>query len=199
MNLNSFDKAIRDRGQLYKFTAPSSKDIAKYLFDLTGKLKIDAPDSFFTEGLFTIAENCEGSLRAAVSALERCIMGEFYTDAEIQNELGFMSNENMMKILYGLLAKDKTMIKPIIDFGAEEFFHRAKKTLLDAEICINTGYSSSDWKEKFAEKVKSSQGHTQLMEVFLTAWEGTYFKPDLFLYRLSEFLSIPKTRERIKG
>lgn len=196
MDINAFDKAVRSRGQLYTFRSPSSTDISEFLFNITQKEKPDAPEAFFTEGLFTIAENCEGSVRLAVQSLERCLIGEFFTDAEIRAELGFISNEKLANMIIKILKKDTSVIKEILDFSSKEFFYKANKTLVESFIFNKTGYISADWKSKFAKQLGEFSELSKLTEIFLDLSKERYYREELFLYELSKFLEKEEIKTR---
>lgn len=198
MDINAFDKAVRSRGQLYTFRSPNSSDIAEYLFKLTMLEKSDAPESFLTEGLFTIAENCEGSVRMAVQSLERCLIGNFFTEEEIKKELGLISNEKLANLIIKILNKDSSVIKEILDFSAKEFYYKANKTLVDSFIYNKTGYISAEWKESFAKKLSAFSNFEEVTKVFLELSKEKYFRDDLFLYELSKILEVPKKVGRVK-
>lgn len=198
MDINAFDKAVRSRGQLYTFRSPNSSDIAEYLFKLTMLEKSDAPESFLTEGLFTIAENCEGSVRMAVQSLERCLIGNFFTEEEIKKELGLISNEKLANLIIKILNKDSSVIKEILEFSAKEFYYKANKTLVDSFIYNKTGYISADWKESFAKKLSSFSNFDEVTRIFLELSKEKYFRDDLFLYELAKILEVPKKIGRVK-
>lgn len=205
MNINAFDKAVKTRGQLYTFRNPSSSDIAEYLFNLLKYVDSDnIPDEFLETGIFTIAENCEGSVRYAVQNLERCITGELFTEEEISKELGFLSNERLTSLIMDILNKEKSCIPKIIDFSCKDFFYKANKTILEAVIFKNTGYVSSDWKRSFSEKIQKYEDLEKLAEIFIDINSQAYFKEDLFLFKLSQFMKqeksapVVKIRERVK-
>lgn len=195
MDIKAFDKAVKTRGQLYTFRSPSPTEIAEYLYDLVEKIGVVVSEEFYESGIFTIAENCEGSVRYAVQNLERCIIGELYTEEQIQNELGFLSIDTLTKIILKICKKDPSAIKDILDFSSKEFFYKAKKTLIDSAIYKNTGYLTADWKKGFAEKV-GRYDIDELLDILLRVDEGSYFREDIFLYELSKYMSKRSSAER---
>jgi len=197
MNIGAFDKAVKTRGQLYTFRSPTPTEISEYLFDLTETIGVEAPEEFYEQGLFTLAESCEGSVRYAVQNLERCIVGGFYSEEQIQNELGFLSLSNLTKILLKILKKDATVIEDILGFSSKDFFYKAKKTLVDSVIYKNTKYLSTDWKKGFAEKI-SKYDIEELTDIFMRVDSESYFKEELFLYELSKYFAKPVLQTRRK-
>lgn len=196
MNIDAFDKAVKTRGQLYTFRSPTSTEIAEYLYTLTEKVEKNPPEEFFETGIFTIAENCEGSVRYAVQNLERCLIGEFYTEEQIASELGFLSTDTLGKLILKILKKDSSVIPEIIEFSSKEFFFKAKKTLVDSSVYLNTGYLSAEWKKGLATKMKSFEYET-LTDLFIRVSNDVYFKEDTFLYELSKFMKEEKPKKRL--
>jgi len=200
MNINAFDKAVKTRGQLYTFRSPSSTDIAEYLYNISEKVGATPPDEFYESGIFVIAENCEGSIRSAVQNLERCLVGEFYSEEQIQNELGFLSTNALAKIISKIFENDMSVMKDIIDFSVKEFFYKTKKTITEAAIYKNIGFIKADWKKGFAKKI-SKYDLDGFVDMLMRVDSETYFKEDFFLYELSKFMKnsqkITKKREPV--
>lgn len=197
MNINSFDKAVKSRGQVYKFRSPSTSDIAEYLFTLITVLKLEVPEEFITKGIFTLAENCEGSVRLAVQNLERCVIAELFTEKDISDELGFISNEQLSNILLKILRKDSSVISEILDFSSSEFFYKASKTLVDSSIYLSTGYISQEWKTILAKKI-AKYSYRELTEIFINVSKERYFREDIFLFELSKFMeTFPKSKRTL--
>jgi DNA polymerase III gamma/tau subunit len=134
MNPDSLDKSVRSRGLYYQFKSPTCFDIAEYLFKLTEQFGKNVPDSLLQEGLLTIAENCEGSVRMAVQNLERCLAGELYTAEEIQNALGFLSNAKLFDIVSKFLNQDVAVFKDIRTMDLKDFFYTSYKFISDCLI-----------------------------------------------------------------
>lgn len=187
MDIDAFDKAVKSRGQLYTFRNPTAEEIANHLFQIVEKEDVNPPDEFFTDGLLTLAENCEGSVRFAVQNLERCLAGEFYTSDSIEKELGFLSNGKLTSMILKLLNKDGSVIKEILDFSAKDFFYKASKTLTDAYIYLKSGYISADWKKGFATSVEK-YNLTELIDVLMDVSQEKYFREDSLIYALAKYM-----------
>ena len=112
--------AIKSRCQTYKIKPLDIMPIMMGLKDilekegLWGNEKI--PQSFFLEGLKTIAEASLGSMRSAVQYLEKCLMNEAWTSNEISELLQVLDDTAMWQVLDGLLAKikDESIIRKLI-------------------------------------------------------------------------------------
>jgi DNA polymerase III gamma/tau subunit len=190
MNPDALDKAVRSRGLYYQFRSPSCFDIAEYLFKLTDSFGSDAPDSFIQEGLITIAENCEGSVRMAVQNLERCLAGGFYTVEEIQNAFGFMSNTRLFTIISKILNQDVEVFKDIKTMDLKDFFYSSYKFISDCLIYLRTKTVDATWKAEQYSLLENQQGGiSELFNLYsdIDQRMGAYFKPVYCLARLSEF------------
>jgi DNA polymerase III gamma subunit len=189
MNPDAFDKSVRSRGLYYQFRSPSSFDIAEYLFKLTEQFGKDVPDSFIQEGLITIAENCEGSVRMAVQNLERCLAGELYTAEAIQNAFGILSNARLLTIITQLINAKVDAFKDIRTMELKEFFYTSYKFISDCLVYLRTNTVDAAWKADNYAKFKGQQIKIErLFNLYsdIDQKMGLYFKPTYCLTRLSE-------------
>lgn len=193
MNIDAFDKAVKSRGQQYKFKPVSSSDIASYLFNViqsVGKLE-SIPEDFLQKGLFTIAENSAGSVRQAVQCLERVLNSEIYTEEAIRSEFGFISEESQNIILNKLLLKDGSALQDMEGIELKEFFYKTYKILMTAAVYSVSGYVKESWQEASAKKLMASPNLVPLLEAFSETDNGAdYFKPSLFQYKLFQYLRV---------
>ena len=192
MNPEVFDKSIRSRGQYYQFRSPNSADIAAYLFSLTERVGADElPDSFIEKGIFTIAENCEGSVRMAVQTLERCLTAQLWTEEQIQQEFGYISSENLLNIVKTLLSRKAEAFKMIQDFDLKDFFYQSNKLISDCIVYHRTGICDADWKKAQYESLRSfTKELTELYSLYtdIDLKMGAYFKDSFCKVRLTDFL-----------
>ncbi len=199
MNIESFDKAVRSRGQVYKFRSPKSTEIAELLLDYTEKLNLpDDLEEFYTKGIFILAENCEGSVRNAIQNFERCVEGEFFTIAEIEKEFSFISNDKMTDLLIKLMKKDCSVVKEIKEFGTKEFYYKSFKTLSSVFLYHTTDYIDAPWKKGLGDSLKKFPVEiSNLLDSYFEISKFPYFKEDVFFYFLSKFMKKSKeTKER---
>jgi DNA polymerase III gamma/tau subunit len=197
MNPDSFDISVKSRGLFYTFKSPSSSDIAECLFGLIQKLNIEVPDVFIQEGIFTIAENCEGSVRLAVQTLDRCIAGEFYSVEAIQEAFGFMSNAKLFEIMVLLLKKDVAAFKEIKKMDLKEFFNLSYRFIADCMIYQRTQLVDAPWKADQYNRLESHKDAVaKLFELYadIDTSMGAYFKNTFCLARLTDFFkdSVPR-------
>jgi DNA polymerase III gamma/tau subunit len=197
MNPDAFDISVKSRGLFYTFKSPSSSDIAECLFGLIQKLNVEVPDVFIQEGIFTIAENCEGSVRLAVQTLDRCIAGEFYSTEEIQEAFGFMSNARLFEIMALMLKKDVSVFKEIKKMDLKEFFYLSYKFVSDCVIYQVTQLADAPWKvDQYNRLEKYKDSVSKLFDLYadIDTNMGAYFKNTYCLARLTEFFkdSVPQ-------
>jgi len=190
MDIESFDKAVRSRGSSYKFKSPESTEIAEYLLNWTEKLNLPVDESmeeFYTKGLFTIAENCEGSVRTALQNFERCVQGQFFTVAEIEHEFGIMSNDKLGDLIELLCKRDPNAIKLIKEFGPKEFHYKLLKVLSDAYVMNATGYLDQQWKMRTSHRLSATVGRKGLENIISNMSNVDamgYFREEVFFFQL---------------
>ena len=192
MNPDAFDTSIRSRGLFYKFRSPTSSDIAECLFRLLDKLDLanTVPDVFIQEGIFTIAENCEGSVRQAVQTLDRCVTGEFYSSDAITEAFGLMSNTKLFEIMVLMLDKNPATFKEIKKMDVKEFFYLSYKFLSDCLIYQRTQIVDALWKaDQYSKLGKQKDAVERLFDIYsdIDTKMGVYFKPTYCLARLTDF------------
>jgi DNA polymerase III gamma/tau subunit len=190
MNPDSFDVSVKSRGLFYAFKSPSSSDIAECLFGLIQKLDIEVPDVFIQEGIFTIAENCEGSVRLAVQTLDRCIAGEFFSAGAIQETFGFMSNARLFEMMLMMLKKDTAVFKEIKKMDLKEFFYLSYKFISDCLIYQRTQMADAPWKaDQYSRLENYKSAVSNLFDLYadIDTRMGAYFKNTYCVARLTDF------------
>lgn len=204
MDIDSFDKAVRSRGPNYRFKSPSTDEIAEYLLNYTEKLNLSTDDSmeeFYTKGLFTIAENCDGSIRTAVQNFERCVTGEFFTVSEIEHEFNIISNDKLADLIQKLCNQDDEVFKAIKDFGSKDFYYKLFKTLIDTYVYEESGYLDQAWKERLSENIIKHIPCSlkTVIDNLKNVDANGYFREDLFMFELAKsFFDVPKVQTRVR-
>lgn len=201
MDIDKLDKAVKSRATCYTFKSPSTNDIAELLMNYTDENHCNVPfdeehKQFFEEGLFLLAENCEGSVRMAVQNFERCVQGEFFKTEEIERELGIISNTKLNELLLKLVNKDTSVIKEIKEFGSKDFYYKMMKILGDSYLFASTGYLDAPWKKGLATRLSSLDLYSIINELQKAELNG-YYREDLFLTYLSRAFFDPKMPQGI--
>lgn len=111
-------EAIKNRTVLYRLDPLDPVLIAQYLnkYCESQKIAIDTQDK--AEVLISIASSCGGSMRTAISLLERVIYGNIWTPQEVQKELKVFSTSKINSIIDGVL-QGKVEALEDIDFSDE--------------------------------------------------------------------------------
>ena len=95
-------KAIVNRCTTYKLKPITMEDISKNLYTICNKENIKVDTEEKVNVLLTIAENSYGSMRQAISYLERVIYSELWTVKEVIQELEIISNSDLIKSINNL-------------------------------------------------------------------------------------------------
>lgn len=190
MNPDAFDKSIRSRGLLYTFRSLNTSDIATNLFKIIERKKIKVPDSFIEQGLFTIAENSEGSVRMSVQIFERCLAGEFFTAEEIGREFGMLSMGRLADVMYSTVSRDVKAFEGIRKLDPKDFFFSSYRFVMDCLIFLRTKAVDAEWKaEHYGRFLNYEQSLSELFNIYADVEKnlGMAFKSSYFFCRLSEF------------
>ena len=192
MEPDAFDISVRSRGLYYKFRSPTTSDIAECLFGLLDRLNLadKVPEVFIQEGIFTIAENCEGSVRLAVQTLDRCTAGEFYTAEAIIDAFGFMSNAKLFEIMAMMLNKNPAVFKEMKKMEMKEFFYTSYRFISDCLIYQRTQIVDAPWKaDQYSKLSKQKELVAGLFDLYadIDTKMGAYFKPAYCMARLTDF------------
>ena len=186
MDISRFDSAVRSRGQNYKFRAPGSSEIAELLLELIPEDQ-NIPEEFITQGVFAIAESCGGSVREAVQYLERCLYSEAFTEQEIREEFGFVSQKKLLELVHRLLDQDVSVYPEIIGDGLKDFFFKALRVLVDADALRTTGHVDQEWKRESTQKISKHPTFDTLLTVFLENSREPFFRDVIFQSRLLQY------------
>jgi len=102
-------KAILNRCVSYKLQDLTLEDIGKNLNNICKKegIKVDINKANI---LMDIAEYSSGSLRTAISLLERCIFSGIWTKEELISELGIIPNDIISDIIKKIFIKDYSLL-----------------------------------------------------------------------------------------
>jgi DNA polymerase III gamma/tau subunit len=166
MNIDSFDRAVKSRAQVFSFKKPSVKVLSEHLFNLLEHHQIPGiPDVFLDQGLFTIAEAADGSVRQAVQYLERCVNAQLWIEEHIIEELGVVASaKSLAEVLGRLLACDATVLEEVVKVDPKELVSRLSYQLADALVWELTGLCKQDWMEAQYVKYRATGRVPQLLE-----------------------------------
>jgi len=189
-------REIRSRFQEYQYRKLDSSIIDDYLFNIIID-KEDIPEEFIKEGIHIISFNAEGSLRTALTYLERCIYGKLWTKEQIEKELDFFHEDTLLMNIYLLLNKSKEGLKNLLDIkNLDSFFYMSKVMLVNANIYKTIGSLREQWKEKEAKKMAQFDSLSDLLDIYFNSIESKgYFDKSLFLYYLTKYYNQKKRKQ----
>lgn len=193
MHPEKFKAAIRSRGQVYRFEKLPEKVIAEYLFNVleAEDPNEELPDSFVEEGLITVSEHSDGSLRQAISTFERCVNSELFTRDAIEAELRVVSEKKTYVVLLSLLKKDPDFFKDLQHLDLKSFFYYSWEVLTQTATLSFTieNEDQEDWRVKSARKLLRFESFWDLLDLFyeLHGIQSSYFNENAFLTALVKF------------
>ena len=172
---NGIPPAIRSRCQTFNFNPINVKDTMqalKYIMEQEGLWQDEnIPVEFRTEGLAAIAVASKGSLREAFQLLERCIVGEHWTQEEIQQAFNVVDETSTFNVLKGLLAlsKDYSLWTTIYKADPAELYNYLTLLLTNAMVYKTTGYVDDERFEGSTKQITNSEHFEKLFN-----WLTTY-------------------------
>lgn len=127
MNEDKVDKAILNRAIKYRLRDLQVEDISNYLMSVCIQENIDLKDKIKLDAIINISQNSDGSVRAAISYLERVIYSDLWDSKNLLNDLGIVSQDSVVQFINGLISKDVSILNNEINV---EFFEKVNRTLL---------------------------------------------------------------------
>ena len=138
MNQKAFGKAIRSRGQVYRFEKLTVEEIGETLLDILDSEDPQErlPDEFAAEGIPAIAEAAEGSMREAISVAERAVNSKLWTREAIEREFGVVGERKSFSILLELLGREKMFFEHRREIDSKAFFYYGWKVVNETGIRV---------------------------------------------------------------
>ena len=96
-------KALQDRSLSFNLKSPNELEIAKCISSIIQEQKVRVPSSFLIEGAMLISELAEGSVRKAISILEKVLLLKKYTDEDIYSCVESSIKINLIKFIEFLM------------------------------------------------------------------------------------------------
>jgi DNA polymerase-3 subunit gamma/tau len=127
MEANKVNSAIKNRCVHYKLSNLTSDEIVKCMHSICKNedVKINTPEKVQT--LITIANNSSGSMRTAISYLERAIYSELWNTSDLLKELDIISDQDIAIIVNFILAGNVKALDYTIN---EEVLKKIKYVLM---------------------------------------------------------------------
>ena len=156
--------AIKSRCQVFKVKPLSITDIMLTLHDVMIKSGYEddknIPASFKVEGLGEIAKTSGGSMRTALSNLERCLSAGIFTKEAIQKEFFVVDETSTMNVLRGILrlSKDESVWSTLSKANPQEVYNYMTSILASALMYDVSGYLENDYFENSYKELLSYRG-----------------------------------------
>ena len=161
--------AIKSRCQVFKVKPLSITDIMLTLHDVMIKSGYEddknIPASFKVEGLGEIAKTSGGSMRTALSNLERCLSAGIFTKEAIQKEFFVVDETSTMNVLRGILrlSRDESVWSTLSKANPQEVYNYMTSILASALMYDVSGYLENDYFENsYRELLSYRSGDTAL-------------------------------------
>ena len=161
--------AIKSRCQVFKVKPLSITDIMLTLHDVMIKSGYEddknIPASFKVEGLGEIAKTSGGSMRTALSNLERCLSAGIFTKEAIQKEFFVVDETSTMNVLRGILrlSTDESVWSTLSKANPQEVYNYMTSILASALMYDVSGYLENDYFENsYKELLSYRSGDTAL-------------------------------------
>lgn len=145
--------AIKSRCQVYKVKPLSIKDIMLTLHNVMIKSGYEndknIPTSFKVEGLGEIAKTSGGSMRTALSNLERCLSAGIFTKEAIQKEFFVVDETSTLNVLRGILglSTEESMWSTLSKSNPQEIYNYMTSILASTLMYDVSGYLENDYFE----------------------------------------------------
>ena len=190
MDEKSINKAIRDRCKTYRFFPMTAEKLSEYLFKVLTERNIKVPSEFLSEGIFLVSEFSEGSIRAALSYLDRCVKGELFDADSIRKELGSYTDTTISDMIAKLLIYDVSVIDDLMLGNLEEIANKMYYILVQAKMySLNNEVRLVDWKARSYAKMIKNDSFEDLLSATAKAFQLPYFRPTVFLHHITEYLT----------
>ena len=156
--------AIKSRCQVFKVKPLSITDIMLTLHDVMIKSGYEddknIPASFKVEGLGEIAKTSGGSMRTALSNLERCLSAGIFTKEAIQKEFFVVDETSTMNVLKGILrlSTDESVWSTLSKANPQEVYNYMTSILASALMYDVSGYLENDYFENSYRELLSYRG-----------------------------------------
>jgi len=189
---------LQSRCQVFKFNSFSSKDIMlalKNTLERIGKWGDPLiPRTFFTEGLRTISESSDSSLRTAIQLLDKCIAGDFFTTEEITKNLGILNPETVNNILMDAVLLKKSFFEKMNEVDIQEFFNLGYTLLTDATEYRITGVAKNEYFEAPTRLLSEGKYLIDVLKVFDEVLSMPYIRKQFIISKMAQLFILKKTR-----
>jgi DNA polymerase III subunit gamma/tau len=188
--------AIQSRCQTYTFKPFTTRDVMlalKNIMDVSGVWDdASIPSTFKLQGVAAIASASRGSLREAIQYYEKCLVGQYFTKEDIQENLGLVDEDTIQELLAKLLNKDLTFFNDIFSLDINEFFGIGYAALADSLCYSIAGFTKNSYYEKPIAAMSTHPNLAALVKTFDNISENAkpYIPKAYFYSKIGEYYSV---------
>jgi hypothetical protein len=162
-------------------------------------------DLFMTEGLETIAQNCQYSYRLAIQMLDQCVDAELFTKEGIKSTLDVEAYEDMLVTITDL-ANGKITPAVVSTITGKEYqssFGLVSKIVGDAAVvkaCGTLGYPEEErWKEKGPRELANASHFNSVVDTMMDLSSNTsgYLQRGVWEMKMSKLVERVTDRQRL--
>jgi DNA polymerase III subunit gamma/tau len=179
--------AIKNRCTTYSLKPISLNDISTQLYNICSKenIKIDTEEK--ANVLITIADNSYGSMRTAVSLLDRVIDSDLWTVKQIVEELDIIQTDTLIESINYIF---EGSVKAFNIQYTKELFDRFRQ-LLSIIFKIKSGIEIPSWQSNQLKGIKNSITLEQVQDALDQIFEINkfyYITPEIIEFTLIKIL-----------
>ncbi len=196
MDASKVSTAIKNRCVSYKLNALPFQEISKYLEFICKSENVIIDTIEKANTLITIAQNSNGSMRTAVSYLERVIYSELWNASDLLKELDIISDTDAIIIINYILNGNVKAFEYKID---EEVLKKIKYLLMLYYKKINN-VELNAWQLGQIKEIVSDKYNIELFLNRLNELSNyPYLYPDLIEYYVLQVINTIKTVKLINN
>lgn len=188
-------QTLADRCTDFNLATPNELELAKFLVEKVQAMKLRVPQDFLVQGLFEIACAGDGSVRRALSNLEKVLLSKDFTIENVRAQLSTEIESDITSVLKNLMTGGKA--KAIIELDSliqkeapHTIFNKMFKQLLDyyrfkvMKIGLNKPYYEKFLEANFGEVNISYLKATLKILIKVKEVSGYYIDKNVLTYEL---------------
>jgi len=199
MDDSSIPKSIKNRCVTYNLHSISNDQVFERLYYICEheNITISNKDSDKIDVLNCIVENSSGSLRTAISLLERCIYSNLWTEDKVILELNLFSDYKIIDLVNDLLLGDtKNLNYKIYN---NEIINKVKSKLILLYKAVNNYFINNTEKELLKKLVKVDESKIEYtIETLNELLKFNYISSPLIEFYLLKIIFNNKNKKQLR-
>ena len=151
----------------------------------------DIQESFIKEALPTIAKASEGNVRQSLQILSQVLLNKTYTNKEIEEQFGTVSDITLFTFFKSILNKNYTIFSLLDRKDLEDFYYQARSVLIQMRVYKHSEYLKNEWMKGNFDSLKNYDIDTLYSNVFekYDSAGSPYFNQQLFFHFILEYFN----------